>query len=98
MTVIGIRKSEGSFSDQGKNIEYSNTVVTVLRPFSEKELEQGAIGMNATEYKIKGSQFYHDYQGQTLPAEAEMLFKLDVSKKTPTVVLVGMNFNIGKKG
>ena len=32
MTVTGIRKSQGDFAnDAGKNIEFSNTVVTVLK-------------------------------------------------------------------
>ena len=70
LTVTGIRKSEGNFSSEGKNIDFSNTVVTVLQPFTEEEIASGAIGMKSTEYKIKGAQFYHDYQGQKLPAGA----------------------------
>nr|WP_227591453.1 hypothetical protein [Acinetobacter sp. Marseille-Q1620] len=55
MTVTGIRKSQGNFkSDDGKNIDFSNTVVTVLQEFSAQEIEQGAIGFKSTEYKIKG--------------------------------------------
>jgi hypothetical protein len=43
MTVTGIRKAAGDFQDQtsGKTIEFSNTVVTVLQNYSERELEQG---------------------------------------------------------
>lgn len=93
MTVVGIRKSEGSFKDDsGRLLDYSNTVVTVLVPFSEKELEQGAVGMKAIEHKIKGGQFYHDYQRQSLPCDAEMLFHWDFSGKAPKAMLVAMNF------
>jgi len=41
MTVTGIRKAAGDFQDdKGKTIEFSNTVVTVLQNYSERELEQ----------------------------------------------------------
>ena len=65
MTVTGIRKAAGDFEDQkGKTIEFSNTVVTVLQPYSDREKEQGAIGMKSTDYKIKGAQFFNDYMHQ----------------------------------
>lgn len=100
MTVTGIRKSAGSFKNEsGGNVDYSNTVVTVLQPFTEQELQQGAIGLKSTEYKIKGAQFFNDYlhmQGK-LPAQAEMIFKLDVTRKTPVVQLVSMNFKDAKE-
>lgn len=95
MTVTGIRKAQGTFKDDsGKVIDFSNTVVTVLQPYSEQELEQGAIGLKSTDYKIKGAQFFNDYlhmQGK-LPAQAQMIFKLDVTRKTPVVQLMAVKF------
>lgn len=96
LTITGIRKSEGDFSSEGKNVAYSNTVVTVLQPFTEQEIAQGAIGMKSTEYKIKGAQFFHDYQGQKLPADAQLIFRLDVSRKTPVAQLVALDFSASK--
>lgn len=99
MNVVGIRKSEGDFDNgKGKTIEYSNTVVTVLVPFTQSEIENGAVGMKAVEHKIKGGQFFHDYQRQPLPAQAEMLFHCDFSGKIPKALLVGMNFLPFKTG
>jgi len=92
LTVTGIRKSEGSFTGERGNVEFSNTVVTVLQPFTEDEIKQGANGMKSTEYKIKGGQFFHDYQNQKLPADARLLFKLDVSRKVPVAQLVALDF------
>lgn len=93
MTVVGIRKSEGDFDNgKGKTVEYSNTVVTVLVPFTMQEMEKGAIGMKAVEHKIKGGQFYHDYQRQQLPCDAELLFDWDYSGKMPKANLVALNF------
>lgn len=92
LTVTGIRKAEGSFQGEKGTVNFSNTVVTVLQPFTDEEIQQGAIGMKSTEYKIKGAQFFHDYQGQKLPAEAKMIFRLDVTRKTPVAVLVALDF------
>ncbi|KAA8730805.1 hypothetical protein F4V57_14635 [Acinetobacter qingfengensis] len=94
MTVTGIRKSEGGFTGENGLVNYSNTVVTVLQPFSEQELLQGAIGLKSTEYKIKGAQFFDDYRHlhDRLPAQAQMIFKLDVTRKVPSVQLVAMKF------
>lgn len=100
MTVTGIRKSQGNFkSDNGDNVDYSNTVVTVLQPFTDDEIAEGAIGLKSTEYKIKGAQFFNDYlhMSSKLPAEAHMIFKLDVTRKVPKVQLVGMQFVQEKK-
>lgn len=95
MTVTGIRKSAGQFNDdQGKEIKFSSTVVTVLQDYSEKELEQGAIGKKSTDYKIKGAQFFNDYLHQELPAQAEMIFQWDFTGKTPRAVLHALNFDI----
>lgn len=95
MTVTGIRKSAGDFKDDsGKEIKFSNTVVTVLQDYSEKELEQGAIGKKSTDYKIKGAQFFNDYLHQQLPAQAEMIFQWDFTGKTPRAVLHALNFDI----
>lgn len=97
MQVVGIRKSEGSFKDDnGRMVDYSNTVVTALQQFTEEEKAKGAIGYKSIDYKIKGGQFYHDYQRQVLPAQAEMLFHWDFTGKTPKAVLVGMNFKAEK--
>lgn len=96
LTIAGIRKSEGNFTGERGNVEFSNTVVTVLQPFTEEEIAKGANGMKSTEYKIKGAQFYHDYQAQKLPAEAQLLFKLDVSRKVPVAQLVALDFSCGK--
>lgn len=93
LTIAGIRKSQGNFrSDDGKSVDYSNTVVTVLQPFNDNEKQQGANGMKSTEYKIKGAQFFHDYEHVKLPAEAQLLFKLDVSGKVPVAQLIALNF------
>lgn len=93
LTIAGIRKSQGNFrSDDGKSVDYSNTVVTVLQPFNEREIGEGAIGLKSTEYKIKGAQFFHDYEHVKLPADAQLLFKLDVSGKVPVAQLVALNF------
>lgn len=98
MTVTGIRKSAGDFAnDAGKTIEFSNTVVTVLQDYSERELEQGAIGKKSTDYKIKGAQFFNDYLHQQLPADAAMIFSWDFTGKTPKAVLMALDFSIGKK-
>ncbi|MCZ3060260.1 hypothetical protein NYZ01_01415 [Acinetobacter baumannii] len=98
MTVAGIRKSAGDFKDdKGKTIVYSNTVVTVLQNYSERELEQGAIGFKATEYKIKGAQFFNDYMHQKVPAEAAMIFDWDFTGKQPKAVLVALDFNAKKQ-
>lgn len=97
LTIAGIRKSEGNFTGERGNVEFSNTVVTVLQPFTEEEIAKGANGMKSTEYKIKGGQFYHDYQAQKLPAEAQLLFKLDVTRKVPVAQLVALDFSCGKK-
>lgn len=95
MTVTGIRKAAGEFEDnKGKTIEFSNTVVTVLQDYSEKELEQGAIGKKSTDYKIKGAQFFNDYLHQQLPADAEMIFQWDFTGNTPRAVLHALNFDI----
>ena len=95
MTVTGIRKAAGNFPDQssGKTIEFSNTVVTVLQNYSDRELEQGAIGFKSTDYKIKGAQFFNDYIHQKLPAEAELIFDWDFTGKTPRAVLIALNFD-----
>lgn len=93
MQIVGIRKSEGDFKDDsGRLVEYSNTVVTALQPYTLDEQEKGAIGYKAVEHKIKGGQFYHDYQRQKLPAQAEMLFHWDFSGKVPKAVLIALNF------
>ena len=92
LTITGIRKSEGNFQGERGAVDYSNTVVTVLQPFTEEETKQGAIGLKSTEYKIKGAQFFHDYQGQALPADARLLFKLDVSRKVPVAQLIALDF------
>lgn len=93
LTIVGINKSEGDFDDgKGKNVEYSNTVVGVLQDFTEEEIKKGANGQKSTVYKIKGAQFYHDYQNVQLPAKARLLFKLDVSGKVPKAVLVALDF------
>lgn len=97
LTIAGIRKSEGNMVADGRSVDWSNTVVTVLQPFTEEEILSGAIGMKSTEYKIKGAQFFYDYQAQKLPAEAQLLFKLDVSRKVPVAQLVGLDFSCGKK-
>lgn len=98
LLVLGINKSEGDFQDQkGKLIDYSNTVVTVAQDFSEDEIAKGANGQKTTVYKIKGGQFYHDYQNVQLPAFAQLLFKLDVTGKVPKAVLVALDFNAKKQ-
>ena len=98
MTVTGISKSQGDFAnDAGKNIEFSNTVVTVLQNYSERELEQGAIGKKSTDYKIKGAQFFNDYVGQQLPADAAMIFNWDFTGNVPKATLVALDFSCGKK-
>ncbi|WP_151794394.1 hypothetical protein [Acinetobacter nosocomialis] len=98
MTVTGIRKAAGDFQDdKGKTIEFSNTVVTVLQNYSERELEQGAIGFKSTDYKIKGAQFFNDYMHQKLPAEVAMIFDWDFTGKQPKAVLVALDFNAKKQ-
>lgn len=93
MTVTGIRKSQGDFlDDSGKKVNFSNTVVTVLQDYSDRDLEQGAIGMKSTDYKIKGAQFFNDYLHQQLPADAEMIFNWDFTGKVPKAVLIALNF------
>lgn len=95
MMVTGIRKAAGDFEDaKGKTIEFSNTVVTVLQDYSEREKEQGAIGKKSTDYKIKGAQFFNDYMHQQLPANAEMIFQWDFTGKQPRAVLHALNFDI----
>lgn len=95
MTVTGIRKSSGSFADNsGKNIDYSNTVVTVLQEYSESEKEQGAIGRKSTDYKIKGAQFFNDYMHQDLPHDAKMIFNWDFTGKAPKAVLIALDFDV----
>lgn len=97
LTVTGIRKSQGNFrSHDGKSVDYSNTVVTVLQQFSEREISEGANGMKSTEYKIKGGQFFHDYEHQSLPAKAQLLFRLDVSGKVPVAQLVALDFKFNQ--
>lgn len=93
-TVTGIRKAQGDFTDDrsGKTVEYSNTVVTALVDYSDKEKENGAIGLKAQEYKIKGAQFFNDYLHQTLPAKAAFVFDWDFSGKTPKAVLLALDF------
>lgn len=97
LTIAGIRKSEGNMIADGRSVDWSNTVVTVLQPFSEEEIASGAIGQKSTEYKIKGAQFFYDYQGQKLPAEAQLIFRLDVSRKVPVAQLVALDFTASKK-
>lgn len=97
MTVTGIRKSQGNFNDDsGKSIDFSNTVVTVLQDYSDRELEQGAIGKKSTDYKIKGAQFFNDYLHQQLPAQAQMVFDWDFTGKAPKAVLIALNFDFKK--
>lgn len=96
LTVLGIKKSEGSFQGEKGSVEYSNTVVTVAQPFTEEEIKQGAVGLKSTEYKIKGGQFFYDYQHQNLPSDAQLIFKLDVTRKQPVAVLVALDFNAKK--
>lgn len=93
LLVTGIRKAQGSFQDGAKNIDYSNTVVTVLTDYSDKEKEQGAIGFKSTEHKIKGAQFFQDYIHQQLPAKAELVFHWDFTGKTPKAELLKLNFD-----
>lgn len=98
LLVLGINKSEGDFQDaKGKTIDYSNTVVTVAQDFSDEEKAKGANGQKTTVYKIKGGQFFHDYQSVQLPAYAQLLFKLDVTGKVPKAVLVALDFSSSKK-
>lgn len=96
MTVTGIRKSAGDFSDQasGKQITFSNTVVTVLQEYSDKEKEQGAIGFKSTDYKIKGAQFFNDYMHQQLPNKAKLIFDWDFTGKAPKAVLIALDFDV----
>ena len=96
MTVTGIRKAAGDFTDDktGKNVAFSNTVVTVLQDYSDREKEQGAIGKKSTDYKIKGAQFFNDYLHQTLPAKAALVFNWDFTGKTPRAVLVALDFSV----
>ena len=96
LLVTGIRKAQGNFQDgAGKSIDYSNTVVTVLTDYSEKEKEQGAIGFKSTEHKIKGAQFFQDYihLHDQLPAKAELVFHWDFTGKVPKAELLKLNFN-----
>ena len=95
MTVTGIRKSAGDFKDQssGKEITFSNTVVTVLQEYSDREKEQGAIGFKSTDYKIKGAQFFNDYLHQELPSKAKLIFDWDFTGKAPKAVLVALDFD-----
>ena len=53
--------------------------------------------MKSTEYKIKGAQFFHDYQAQKLPADAQLIFRLDVTRKQPVAELVALDFTASKK-
>lgn len=94
MLVTGIRKSQGEFTDKEtrQNIPYSNTVVHALTEYSEKEKEDGAIGLKPVEYKIKGAQFFGDYIHQQLPADAEFVFHWDFSGKTPKANLLALKF------
>ena len=99
MLVTGIRKSSGDFkNDNGENINFSNTVVTVLQEYSDSEKQQGAIGHKSTDFKIKGAQFFHDYQhidlGMGKPAE--MIFHWNFTKKTPVAELLALNFELKK--
>ncbi|MEQ1102683.1 hypothetical protein AC056_18230 [Acinetobacter genomosp. 33YU] len=96
MTVTGIRKSAGDFQDQstGKEIKFSNTVVTVLQEYSDKEKEQGAIGFKSTDYKIKGAQFFNDYMHQELPNKAKLIFDWDFTGKQPKAVLIALDFDV----
>jgi hypothetical protein len=97
MVVTGIRKSAGDFkADNGDNITFSNTVVTVLQDYSDQEKQQGAIGQKSTDYKIKGAQFFNDYlhMSSKLPAQAELIFNWDFTKKTPVAQLVALNFDL----
>ncbi|MEO4079476.1 hypothetical protein KWF63_18520 [Acinetobacter pittii] len=94
MTVTGIRKAAGDFQDEkGKTIEFSNTVVTVLQEYSDREKEQGAIGFKSTDYKIKGAQFFNDYLHQELPNKAKLIFDWDFTGKQPKAVLVALDFD-----
>ncbi|MEG1502364.1 MAG: hypothetical protein RR370_03135, partial [Synergistaceae bacterium] len=68
----------------------------VLQPYSDREKEQGAIGMKSTDYKIKGAQFFNDYMHQVLPAKAKMIFEWDFSGKAPRAVLHAMSFDISE--
>lgn len=98
MIVTGIRKAAGDFTDQasGKQVEFSNTVVTVLQQYSDKELEQGAIGYKSTDYKIKGAQFFNDYMHVDLrqPKPAKMIFNWVFTGKTPRAELIAMDFDV----
>lgn len=95
MTVTGIRKAAGDFKDDNnQTVAYSNTVVTVLQPYSDREKEQGAIGMKSTDYKIKGAQFFNDYMHQQLPAKAKMVFDWDFTGKAPRAVLKALDFDV----
>ncbi|AKA31763.1 hypothetical protein [Acinetobacter baumannii] len=94
MTVTGIRKAAGDFTDdKGKTIEFSNTVVTVLQEYSDREKEQGAIGFKSTDYKIKGAQFFNDYMHQELPSKAKLIFDWDFTGRAPKAVLVALDFD-----
>ena len=55
MTVAGIRKSAGDFKDQssGKEITYSNTVVTVLQEYSAKEKNKAQSVLNRLTTRLK---------------------------------------------
>lgn len=95
MTVVGIRKSDGVYNIDGKQVIANSTIVKVLKPFSQQEIEKGAIGMDVVEFKMNSANYYHDYQDVQLPAEAEMVFVLDVTMKKPVTKLVQMKFKKG---
>lgn len=94
-TVVGLKKSVGSFtSDDGRVIDYNNIVVITLVDFSDNEIKSGATGMKCVEHKIKGTSFFEEYAKNKLPAKAKFSFDWDFSGKSPKAHLVSLDFSL----
>lgn len=78
-TVVGLHKSKGTFNNYGRSIDYDNLVVTAIRPFTDNQTREGAIGHTFEQFKIKGSENFHLYKNVTLPCQAEFVFEADFS-------------------
>ncbi|MDO4450352.1 MAG: competence protein CoiA family protein [Moraxella sp.] len=77
--VVGLHKSKGTFNNYGRSIDYDNLVITAIRPFTDYQIREGAIGHTFEQFKIKGSENFSLYRDIKLPCEAEFVFEADFS-------------------
>lgn len=93
-TVTALYPSKGEFKDKdsGQVIQYDSLVVEYFGDFTEKQLQDGAIGHKHAEAKIKGANNLDLYKGVQLPAQAKFIYEWIFNGKQPRAVLKRLEF------